>query len=127
MNKVFGLVGGQHALFIPVEGHIFTVEEYIFDDSFDENSHDYQATQSVIADKLSEMRFTQDGGFSKVTVHVTVGLTPAVVELIKYCLANFIVLDFLNFDRKSGQYIQQSVLRESQFSPLAFDYGMDGL
>lgn len=116
MEKLFGLVQGRHEL--PVEAYIF--ESAIAD------VHDYKVMREVIASKLGELSFTKENGFHKAVVYVT-GLTPVTVEVIKFCLTNFIPLDLMNYDRESDSYVRQPVVVESQFSGLAYDYGMNGL
>ena len=116
LEILFGLVQGRHAL---------PVSEYIFESTI-ADVHDYKGMREVIASKLGELRFTRDSGFHKAVVYVT-GLTPVTVEVIKFCLTNFIPLDLMNYDRESDSYVRQPVVVESQFSGLAYDYGMDGL
>lgn len=116
MKKIFGLVKERRGL---------PVEEYIFESAI-EDEYDYTVIREVIASKLGELSFTKENGFHKAVVYVS-GHTPVTVEVIKFCLTHFIPLELVNYDRKSESYAGQSVVTESQFSGLAYDYGMDGL
>lgn len=90
-----GLCEGRHE--IPeVSGYIFPK------DFFNESKTIFDFHRMMI--QIHEVLKNE----SNVTLYVT-GFTPALIEVIKYCIRNLMQLKLMHFDRETNSYVSQRV------------------
>ena len=94
-DLVLGLCEGRH--------EIPEVSEYIFPKGFFSGSDmfDFDRMHARVHEVLEDC--------TSVKVYVT-GYTPALVEVINYCVADLIPLKLMHFNRETNSYVEQHVL-----------------
>ena len=90
-EKTLGLCEGRHE--IPVDGYIFGNEL---------NPLDLEDMGKQVHETLCDCH--------TLTLYVT-GLTVALGEVVKYCYENLIDLTLMHYDRNSGEYYSQTIIR----------------
>lgn len=89
------LCEGRHEINVPHDGYIFPQQV--------ENPLDFVALYQQVAKKIPQDCIYLD--------LVVTGLTPCVLAVVNYCSDEIIDLDCLHYDRETGEYVRQVVLR----------------
>ena len=106
ISMTLGAVKGQHPL---------TAKSYIFEKDV-ENVLQIDDIQDIIHNKLKRC--------SDLTLYLE-KLSPAIVEVTKYCFSHNIELTLIYYDRETGECFPQELLLKHQAAQLYYYFGKD--